>query len=29
MDMALGDDGWLYLVQYAESFFNPAGTGSL
>jgi hypothetical protein len=29
MDMALGDDGWLYLVQYADSFFNPAGTGSL
>jgi hypothetical protein len=29
MDMALGEDGWLYLVQYAESFFNPLGTGSL
>ncbi len=29
MDLSLGADGWLYLVQYAEDFFNPVGTGSL
>ncbi|MEB3325028.1 MAG: ScyD/ScyE family protein [Cyanobacteriota bacterium] len=29
MDMSLGTDGWLYLVQYAEEFFNPVSTGSL
>ncbi|MEB3199741.1 MAG: ScyD/ScyE family protein [Synechococcaceae cyanobacterium] len=29
MDMALGADGWLYLVQWAEDFSNPVGTGSL
>ena len=29
MDLSLGADGWLYLVQYAENFFNPVGTGSL
>ncbi|MFN9244500.1 MAG: ScyD/ScyE family protein [Cyanobacteriota bacterium] len=29
MDLSLGADGWLYLVQYAEDFFNPVATGSL
>ena len=29
MDLSLGADGWLYLVQWAEDFTNPAGTGSL
>lgn len=29
MDLSLGADGWLYLVQYAEDFSNPVGTGSL
>ena len=30
MDLSLGADGWLYLVQYAEDFTNnPVGTGSL
>ena len=29
MDMSLGTDGWLYLVQYAQDFSNPAGSGSL
>jgi hypothetical protein len=29
MDLAQGDDGWLYLVQYAEDFYSPIGSGSL
>jgi hypothetical protein len=29
MDLSLGADGWLYLVEYSQDFFNPAGTGSL
>jgi hypothetical protein len=29
MDLSLGADGWLYLVQYAQDFANPVGTGSL
>ena len=29
MDLSLGADGWLYLVQWAEDFANPVGTGSL
>jgi len=29
MDLSLGADGWLYLVQWAESFSSPVGTGSL
>ncbi|MEB3242171.1 MAG: ScyD/ScyE family protein [Cyanobacteriota bacterium] len=29
MDLSLGADGWLYLVQYAEDFSSPIGTGSL
>lgn len=29
MDLSLGADGWLYLVEYAQDFLNPVGTGSL
>jgi hypothetical protein len=29
MDLSLGADGWLYLVQLAENFTNPVGSGSL
>jgi hypothetical protein len=29
MDLSLGADGWLYLVQWAEDFANPVGSGSL
>ncbi len=29
MDLSLGADGWLYLVQWAEAFTSPVGTGSL
>ena len=29
MDLSLGADGWLYLVQLAENFANPVGSGSL
>ncbi len=29
MDLSLGADGWLYLVEYAQDFSNPVGTGSL
>jgi hypothetical protein len=29
MDLSLGADGWLYLVQWAETFTSPVGTGSL
>ena len=28
-DLSLGADGWLYLVQLAENFANPVGSGSL
>ena len=29
MDLSLGADGWLYLVQWAENYANPVGSGSL
>jgi hypothetical protein len=29
VDLSLGADGWLYLVEYAQDFLNPVGTGSL
>jgi len=29
MDLSLGADGWLYLVEYAQDFLSPVGTGSL
>jgi hypothetical protein len=29
MDLSLGADGWIYLVEYAQDFFNPVRTGSL
>lgn len=29
MDLSQGPDDWLYMVQYAQVFTNPVGTGSL
>ena len=29
MDLSLGADSWLYLVEYAQDVLNPVGTGSL
>jgi len=29
MDLSFGADGWLYLVEYAQNFLSPVGTGSL
>ncbi|MEB3260073.1 MAG: ScyD/ScyE family protein [Cyanobacteriota bacterium] len=29
MDLSFGADGWLYVVEYAQDFLSPVGTGSL